>query len=392
MAVSVFSLRAKDLVSSAFVSVQVNDTLSKVLGALKQKDAKEAIVLDKTTLVGLISDSGLLRNVNITKTKASTVMRTLPSVSPTDSFDRIVTLMRDADVRILPVLEKNKVVGVITAQSVLSALQSSDVFASVTAKDLATFHPRTIAETDTVSKAMSQMKEWNVRKLPVIDSKKKTVGVLRTESVAIDIVLGMDRHERDGFRRGKNTNSMKKESAANILVRSMMDEDVPTVSSSEKGKKVLQYLSRDSNPTVLVTNNGSFGLVSVQNVLDVFLNASKSSSSGLTSPISITHLPDIDEIDRAFVEETLQRTYAKVERILKSDHTMHVVYKQLNKDHLRRKTEVKISIQGAGKTLNASASDWKVRLATKEACAALEHELEKRFKSGNSNERRKSRR
>ncbi|MEK6902696.1 MAG: CBS domain-containing protein [archaeon] len=392
MAVSVFSLRAKDLVSSAFVSVQVNDTLSKVLGALKQKDAKEAIVLDKTTLVGLISDSGLLRNVNITKTKASTVMRTLPSVSPTDSFDRIVTLMRDADVRILPVLEKNKVVGVITAQSVLSALQSSDVFASVTAKDLATFHPRTIAETDTVSKAMSQMKEWNVRKLPVIDSKKKTVGVLRTESVAIDIVLGMDRHERDGFRRGKNTNSMKKESAANILVRSMMDEDVPTVSSSEKGKKVLQYLSRDSNPTVLVTNNGSFGLVSVQNVLDVFLNASKSSSSGLTSPISITHLPDIDEIDRAFVEETLQRTYAKVERILKSDHTMHVVYKQLNKDHLRRKTEVKISIQGAGKTLNASASDWKVRFATKEACAALEHELEKRFKSGNSNERRKSRR
>lgn len=392
MAVSVFSLRAKDLVSQNFVSVQVNDMLSKVLGALKQKDTKEALVMDKTSLVGLISDSGLLRNVDITKTKASTVMRTLPSVSPTDSFDRVVTLMRDADIRILPVVEKNKVVGVITAQSVLSALQSSDVFASVTAKDLATFHPRVVNDTDPVSKAVSQMRDWNVRKLPVLDSKKKTVGVLRAESVAIDIVLGMDRHERDGFRRGKNTNSMKKESAANILVRSSMDENVPTVSPSEKGKKVLQFLSRDSNPTVLVTNNGSTGLVSVQSVLDVFLNASKPSKTGLSSPVFITHLPDIDEIDRGFVEQLLQRMYDKVERIMKNEHTMRVVYKQSNKDGLRRKTAVHITIQGAGKSLSASAEDWKVRLATKEACVALEHEVEKRFKSGQSTDRRKSRR
>lgn len=392
MASSTFSLRATDLVSRDFVSVQSTGTLSKVLGALKQKDAKEALVMDGASVVGLISDSGLLRNVDITKTKASTVMRTLPTVSPTDSFDRIVRLMRDADVRILPVLEKNKLVGVITAQSVLSQLQSHSAFAAITAKDLATFHPRVVMDTDSISKAINQMKEWNVRKLPVVDAKNKTIGVLRSEMVAIDIVLGMDRHERDGFRRGKNTNSMKKESAANILVRSAMDEDVPVVSSSEKGKKVLQYLSRNSNPTVLVSNNGSSGLVSVQNVLDVFLNASVPSKTGIASPVSITHLPDIDEIDRAFVEETLLRTYNKLERVLKSEHSMHVVYKQLNKDGLRRITEVKISIQGAGKSLNASASDWKVRLATKEACAALEHEIEKRFKSSNASDRRKSRR
>lgn len=108
----------------------------------------------------------------------------------------------------------------------------------------------------------------------------------------------------------------------------------------------------------------------------------------MVSPVQISHMPDLDEIDTVFVQKLFDRTYGKIERILKGDHSMHAVFKQSNKAGLRAKTEVKLTVEGAGRRFNASASEWKVRLAVKQACEALEHEVERAYKSGKSSKRR----
>jgi predicted transcriptional regulator len=379
---SVSSLRASDLISSHFVSVQVGQSVSLALAALKKGGVAEALVLDGKKLAGLMADSGLLRNVDITKTKVSTVMRTTPSISLTDSFEKMVRLMRDADVRVLAVIEKGSVSGVVTAQVLLSRLQNHETFSTLSAQDLASFHPTTIQDTAALSKALRQMKDSHMRKLPVLDAQKKPVGVLRLEDVATDVLLNLDRKGKESFKLRGNRQSISPSPGLGITVRSVMDENIPVVSSSEKGKKIIQLLSREPNAVVLVSKNGLPGLISTQNVLDCFLNGKTNSSPETLSTVFITHLPDVDEIDKVFIEEILNRTYGKMERIMKGEHIMHAVYKQSNKAGLRAKTEVHLTISGAGRTFNASSSDWKVRLATKEACSALESEVEKRFRSG----------
>lgn len=99
------------------------------------------------------------------------------------------------------------------------------------------------------------------------------------------------------------------------------------------------------------------------------------------SRIQITHSPNLDEIDRAFVEKTLTKTYEKVAKFMGQEAAMKVVYKQLKTSGLRHKTEVRITLQGLGPHLNANASDWKVRLATTEACKILESEARRRHES-----------
>ncbi|MEK6821103.1 MAG: hypothetical protein AABY11_01745 [archaeon] len=93
--------------------------------------------------------------------------------------------------------------------------------------------------------------------------------------------------------------------------------------------------------------------------------------------LTIVHDPDLDEIDRAFVEETLVRTLEKVDLHLHGEHRLKAVYKQSNKDGLRRKTEVHLSLEGSGRSFRAVSSDWKVRLATTEACKTLEGEVDR---------------
>lgn len=389
MSESVSNLVARDLMTSTFVQIEASSPLSKAFAALKKGSAAEAVVMDGKKVAGLLSETGLLRNVDLTTTKVSSVLRSSPSVGPTDSFNTVVRLMRDSDVRTIPVMDKGKIVGVVTAQEIISRLQTHEGFSSSTAKSLATFNPLVISDSADVAKAVQQMRGGNVRKLPVVDAKQKPVGVIRIEDVATDVLLGLDRSSRESYKIGSGRQSVGRGPALSLSVKSVMDEDVPIVSSSEKGKKVVQLMAKQVNPVVLVSGDGLAGIISAQSILDAYLNgASSSESAAIVSPVQISHLPDLDEVDAVFVQKMLDRTYGKVERILKGEHSMHAVFKQSNKAGLRAKTEVHLSVEGAGRRFNASASEWKVRLAVKQACEALEHEVEKAYKSGKSNKRR----
>ncbi len=365
------------LISFDFISISHDAPVSKVLSALQKTKGVPLVVVNGGDYEGIVSPSGLLRNVDVSKAKVSTVVRTAPSISRNISLDDAVRLMHDADVRVLPVVESEKVMGVVSAKSVLSALSKSPVFSKVPASELCTPRPVTISLSENMGKAVQLMKEKKVQKLVVVDAKNNPQGVLKLEEIAEKMVFSLDRNSRDAFKLGASSSSISKSSPFNVSVKSMMDENLVVVSPEEKASTVLKRLSEQNNPLVLVRGKG---IITPRNVLRFYL----SHVSPQKTSVSITHLPDIDEIDRAFVNETLQRTFSKIERTLKSDHSMNAVFKQVQKDGLRAKTTVKISIQGAGRTLRAEASDWKVRLALKEACRALENEVFKRFRSRDS--------
>lgn len=96
--------------------------------------------------------------------------------------------------------------------------------------------------------------------------------------------------------------------------------------------------------------------------------------------IFVSHLPDLDEIDKSSIEEIFARTYLKIKRVVKQDAKLKVAFRQSQKDGLRRKTMVHIRFFGAGFSINASSEDWKVLLAAKEAARTLEAEARSRFR------------
>lgn len=366
------------LISSDFITIPYDAPISKLMSVLKKSEGLPAVVINGGDYKGLVSTSNLLRNVDVSKSKVSSILRTAPTLSAGHSFDDTIRLMRDADVRALPVLEKQKVVGVIPARALLNALVKNPVFANVTASQLVSANPLSVSPDDDVGKALQLMRTKNIRKLAVMGKQGNVEGILKLEELAGDILLNVDRGAHKAYKQGYGTKSIAQSSAMTVQVKSLMDENPVSVSPSEKASAVLRSLAEQNNPVVIVQGKG---LITTQDVFNYYL----SNQSRPTLPISITHLPDIDAIDRAFVEETLTRTFTKVSRILKSEHAMRAVYKQLNKSGgLRSQTNVKISIEGAGKPMHAEATNWKVRLATKEACKTLENELSHRFKTEKS--------
>lgn len=364
------------LITTSFVSISHDEPISKLLSVLKKANGTPAVVVNGGHFKGMVSASSLLRNVDVSKSKVSSILRTAPTLTMNHSLDDSIRLMRDADVRALPIVEKEKVTGVLSARAVMQALVKSPVFDGVSASDLVSANPISVSPDDELGKALQIMRSKNVRKLCVMGKQGNIDGILKLEELAGDVLLSADRGSRgDSYKKMGGSKSVASASPMSVLVKSLMDDSPVTVSVKEKASAVLRALSTQTNPVVVVQGKG---IITTQDVLNYYL----SHQTQEALPISITHLPNIDAIDRTFVEETLSRTYSRVARTLKSDHSMRVVYKQLNKSGgLRAQTNVKISIEGAGKPIHAEATDWKVRLATKEACKTLENELSRRFTS-----------
>ncbi|MDZ4256403.1 MAG: CBS domain-containing protein, partial [archaeon] len=255
------------------------------------------------------------------------------------------------------------------------------VFDQVTASRLATLSPYSVSPNDDLGKALTIMRDNHVRKLAVTDARGLPVGLIKLEDLAGDILAKMDTGPDKYFRMGKDAQSISKPSPMSMKVAGIM-EDLPVIVDPEaRMRDVLKQMAKQNNPAVLVKHNM---LIATQDVYNYYLAALLPQ----TLPIAISHLPDVDGIDQGFIEQTLERTFQKLMRVLKSDHHLHAVYKQVQKSGLRARTNVRLSLEGAGRSYHAEATDWKVRLATVEACKTIEKEVLRAFRSNSSRKNR----
>lgn len=383
-------LRAQDIMTTTFTRADVKDTIASLLASMKKSGAETAIVFNGKKFAGIVSHTGLLRNVDLQKTKVATILQTSPKLALNQSFDDIVKQMRNANAHALAVVEKENVVGVVNVQELLGRMRNSERLRNLKARDIATMQPLFAKEKDELGKVVRQLKQGNVRKVPVLNEKGKVSGVLKMDHIAFDVLLPMDRNSDDSYKLDNSSQTISKKNIFAIPVKSVMDENPVMVRGEENGNKVADMLSRQSNPLLILSENGGHGIISVQNLFNAYLEKTITTAQQEESnSVQTTHLPNVDEIDKAKIDSMLSKTFTKMQRIMKGELRMNVTYKQSQKSGLRAKTEVNIKVQGTGRPFSAHAEDWKVLLATKEACNALESEINKRYKQRDSQERRR---
>ena len=112
------------------------------------------------------------------------------SVAPTESLSTVATMMRDNDVGSIPVVEGNRLVGIVTDRDIVvrAVARSADVGA-LRAGDVASSDLVAVGPDDDLDDARKQMADNQVRRLPVVEE-GKLVGMLAQADVAI---LGGDK-------------------------------------------------------------------------------------------------------------------------------------------------------------------------------------------------------
>ena len=109
-----------DQKANSIISVRSTDPIENVLLLMRDNRVRSVLVIDDGQLAGIVSQGDcaikvLLPQLNPTQVIVSNIMTANPlTVSPTNSLDECMAIMVPKHIRHLPVLDKNKVVGVIS--------------------------------------------------------------------------------------------------------------------------------------------------------------------------------------------------------------------------------------------------------------------------------------
>lgn len=117
-------IKVKDVMSKPIITIEESKT-AKEAGELMKKTRKGCLIITKNKKsVGIISDSDLIKRVISADKKASKITlkkimsRPLVTVAPEDDILVAVRKMRNNNIHRLPVIEKGKVVGLISLSDI----------------------------------------------------------------------------------------------------------------------------------------------------------------------------------------------------------------------------------------------------------------------------------
>jgi CBS domain-containing protein len=107
------------------------------------------------------------------------------TVRPDTSIFQIAKLMRDEDIGSVPVVENEKLIGIVTDRDiVIRALAESQPGKNMDARAVMSSRVLYCFEDQTVEEVLANMGDQQVRRLPVVDRDKRLVGVVSLGDLA----------------------------------------------------------------------------------------------------------------------------------------------------------------------------------------------------------------
>ena len=110
----------RDVMTPNPVALPATSSLVEAALAMRDSDVGAVLVLDNGQVCGILTDRDIVvRGIASGNYPASTKVgeicsRDLTMVAPTDTVEKVVRLMREKDVRRLPVVEKDQPVGILS--------------------------------------------------------------------------------------------------------------------------------------------------------------------------------------------------------------------------------------------------------------------------------------
>ncbi|MGD9962336.1 MAG: CBS domain-containing protein [Thermoplasmata archaeon] len=172
-------IKARSVMTTSPVTVDVGDTVSDAIAKIRRHRVKELPVLSKGIPVGLVSYTSFIerRSVPI-NAKVSSIMLPVSKVSEGDSVLDVAELLVSTGIRGAPVMRGNRLVGFVSRSDLIKLMPSVSEFRLLKAKDIMTAEPHSVSPDESVVRAQVVMEGLNEKALPVIGDGGKLVGVV----------------------------------------------------------------------------------------------------------------------------------------------------------------------------------------------------------------------
>ena len=333
----------EDIVTREFTEVATDERLGKVRAAFERGNRKGIIVTDGGDYEGVITEKQLLQSHVEDDTKAGAMMRSAPQVDRRADVRDVARMLVEGGVKVAPVFDGEQLYGIISANAILEAVVDNlDV---LTVGDIYTEDVISILEDATVGKAINQMRENGISRLPVTNENGYLAGVVTTYDITDVAVRDMDKATR-GDRGGDI------ERVLDIPVYDVMNSPVETITRDTRvGAAVTRMLDNDYAGLVVTPADGR----TVEGVLtktDVLRALSYTEKEHMDVQVTNVHL--LDTLTRQQIRERIEGVVSKYQRM--RVHHAHVRLKE-HKERIRGTPLIRCQIRLRTSNGQVAASD-----------------------------------
>lgn len=200
-------MKVKEIMTTKIISVDKDDSLKHVLDLMKKNNITKIPVLEEKKFFGLATDNviayklGSIRKRGVTASRlhaSSVTEKQVKTISPEEEVKNILKSVGEPGPTMLPVVEKDKLVGVVTKADLLPLVTNTNQLHSIMQKKV-----HVVSLDDRVVHARRIMITENVARLPVLDE-KKLIGIISDIEIAFAFAtlkksfsLGRQKHHLD---------------------------------------------------------------------------------------------------------------------------------------------------------------------------------------------------
>ena len=314
------------------VIADANSSLSQIIGVLVDSNAND-IFLPLSGKVAAITIRDILGIRNITSSKPPTVGKIIPTLNSDSKTAEAIRLMSLYRLRALPIMEKNEVVGQISAKRIVQEIRDIMLVThapKVSSSNVMTRNPIVIGKTDKIASAKQIMKRRRIDHIPVLQD-NRLFGIVTSKNI-LQIMLPSERIGRKSLGINDTLNRL------NLAVGGIADKSVLALNTNDTLRSVIDLMvSQNSTYCLIMAFDEIQGIVTYRDIISLLGEKIEQEI-----PIFLIGLPD-DPLDA----ELAKSKFADIVRLLKK------IYPDIEEARCRLKIR---EIQGARKRYEVDAN------------------------------------
>jgi len=372
----------KDIMKKDFVSIDSNKTVSKVISLMESKNVYEIPIVDNKKLKGIVNLESLVSMglINPDKTKIKNIISHSPRITPDETIEDAAMLMFKSNVKQIPVVQKNIILGTISLFDVLKEFSKDSKFKKTKIEKIMSSVKTSSINTD-IGEVRAKMRNNNFSRVPIVDDDNKLIGLVCTYDV-------IDAYKRPRERTSWYSMSADKERISSLPITTIMKTKKEICKKTDTIFDVIQkFLENRSQSVVVVENQKPVGIVTLKDILELYL-------SGLKKEGVYYQVIGLEKEDSFTFDSVNKRIENTIKKISASQHiqNMMVHFKRRDIGGTRARYSVRIRVMTDKGMFMSGAKSWDAITTIEEAIGKLERVFFKKISIKKTDKLRRLRR
>jgi CBS domain-containing protein len=344
-----------ELINTKFETITPETALSDAVAKMRAADLYEIPVVDKKKLVGVLSFGSMVKKrAMVAGMKVKGMMDIPPGITSETTITEAAEMFIATNYRNMPVVKGSSLVGILSRGDVIKIVQGIKEFKDMKASDIMTYDITAVDSKEPIRNALEMMRRIDVRTIPVVDEKFKLAGIIGIRDIInYSWSGGKTAMETRGERVG-NRNPVE------IKVESIMHPAVTTIKQETTVNDAVKLMLEKNISTLPVVEKDIIkGVLTAYDVLELMASVKERD----VVYMQISGLEEEDRFNLDQMEREIQTELAKIAKIQKPMlFNMHV--QKYNASGNTAKYSLTARMHTSQKTYIASGVDWSLMAAT----------------------------